>query len=32
VTLVETALDKYYISPDDGQKLGYLFMDGGFVY
>ena len=32
VTLVETALDKYYIAPADGKKLGYLFVRGGFVY
>ena len=30
--LVETALDKYYIAEADGQKLGYLFVRGGFVY
>jgi hypothetical protein len=32
VALVETALDKYYIAPADGQKLGYLFVRGGFIY
>ncbi len=31
VALVETVLDKYYIAPEDGQKLGYLFVRGGFV-
>ena len=31
VTVVETALDKYYVAPDDGQKMGYLFVSGGFV-
>ncbi len=31
LTLVETELDRYYIAPDDGQKLGYLFVAGGFV-
>ena len=32
ITLVETVLDKYYRSPDDGQKLGYLFVRGGFLF
>jgi hypothetical protein len=32
VAMVETALDKYYIAPADGQKLGYLFVRGGFIY
>jgi hypothetical protein len=32
VTLVETALDKYYIAQADKQKLGYLFERGGFIY
>ena len=32
VALVETTLDKYYIAPADGQRLGYLFVRGGFVY
>lgn len=32
ITLVETTLDKYYRSPDDGQKLGYLFVRGGFLF
>lgn len=31
LTVVETKLDKYFIAPDDGQKLGYLFVAGGFV-
>jgi hypothetical protein len=31
MTLVETTLDKYYVAPGDGQKLGYLFVRGGFV-
>ena len=30
IALVETTLDKYYVAPDDGQKLGYLFVRGGF--
>jgi hypothetical protein len=29
-TLVETTLDKYYVAPADGQKLGYLFLRAGF--
>ena len=32
VALVETELDKYYVSPLDGQKLGYLFERGGFLF
>jgi hypothetical protein len=32
VALVETVLDKYYVAPADGQKLGYLFVRGGFIY
>jgi len=32
VALVETTLDKYYVSPVDGQKLGYLFVRGGFLH
>ncbi len=31
VTLVETTQNKYYIAPEDGQKLGYLFIACGFV-
>ena len=31
IALVQTDLDRYYISPDDQQKLGYLFVRGGFV-
>ena len=31
VALVETALNKYCIAPEDGKKLGYLFLRGGFV-
>jgi hypothetical protein len=26
IALVETRLDKYYKSPEDGQKMGYLFL------
>jgi hypothetical protein len=32
IALVETVLDKYYIALADGQKLGYLFVRGGFLY
>jgi hypothetical protein len=32
MALVETALDKYYVAQGDGQKLGYLFVRGGFIY
>jgi hypothetical protein len=32
VAMVETELDEYYIAPLDGQKLGYLFVRGGFIY
>ncbi|MFB3776597.1 MAG: glycosyltransferase family 39 protein [Bryobacteraceae bacterium] len=32
VALVETTLDKYWVSPGDGRKLGYMFFRGGFVY
>lgn len=32
ITLVETTLDNYYLVPDDKQKLGYLFVRGGFLY
>jgi hypothetical protein len=31
LTLVETTLDKYYVSEQDHQRLGYLFLRGGFV-
>jgi hypothetical protein len=31
LTLVETTMDKYYIAPEDKQKLGYLFLSGGLV-
>jgi hypothetical protein len=31
LALVETTLDKYFIAPEDKQKLGYLFVSGGFV-
>ena len=30
LAIVETELDKYFISEADGQKLGYLFVSGGF--
>jgi hypothetical protein len=30
LALVETELDKYFIAEADGQKLGYLFVAGGF--
>ena len=31
LTIVETTLDKYYVAPEDGQKLGYMFVRGGFL-
>jgi hypothetical protein len=31
LAVVETTLDKYFIAPQDKQKLGYLFVSGGFV-
>ena len=31
VALVETTLDKYCIAEQDGKKLGYLFIRGGFL-
>lgn len=31
IALVETRLDKYYKSPEDGQKMGYLFLRAAFV-
>jgi hypothetical protein len=31
LAIVETTLDKYYVAPEDKQKLGYLFLSGGFV-
>ncbi len=31
VALVETSIDRYYVAPEDRQKLGYLFIRGGFV-
>jgi hypothetical protein len=31
VTLVETTLDKYYIAPEDQQKLGHLFLRAGLL-
>jgi hypothetical protein len=31
IALVETRLDKYYKSPEDGQMLGYLFLRAAFV-
>ncbi len=30
ISLIETTLDKYLVA-DDGQKLGYLFLRGGFI-
>ena len=31
LAIVETTVDKYYIAAEDKQKLGYLFLSGGFV-
>ena len=31
MAIVQTTLDKYYIAPEDKQKLGYMFVSGGFV-
>lgn len=31
VALIETTLDRYYIAPADGQKLGYQLLRAGFL-